>query len=158
MTGGARRAGEVIANSAGELTRLWRSTRAHASPDVFPGLLDGLVGNVFLRLGEVLAEEGDPALVWQGLVGTVRVDPLDPDRSRVEIDAEWDAVEAVLAKACDALASGEQVREWLARALAVARAGARALVGGGGPPGILVVRWIAGLAFARPPARIEGRP
>jgi hypothetical protein len=158
VTGGALRAGEVIATSAGELTRLWRAMRAHASPDVWPGLLDGIAGNLFLRLGEGLAEEADPALVWQGLVGMVRVDPLDPDRSRLEIDAEWDAVEVVLAKACHALACGEQVREWLARALAVGRAGAHGLLGGGGPPGILVVRWIAGLAFARPPAPIEGRP
>jgi hypothetical protein len=157
MTEAARKAGDAIVISAGELTRLWRSTRAHASPDVWPGLLDGIANDLFLRLGEGLAEGRDPALVWPDLVGIVRIDPLDRARSRVEIEAEWNVAEAVLAKACDALETGADVREWLARALAVARAGSRTLGEGGGPRGILVVWWIAGLAFARPPAPIDLR-
>jgi hypothetical protein len=153
-----RRAGEAIASSAPELARLWRNTRAQASPEVWPGLLDGIADDWFLRLGEMLAQGRDPALVWPALVGIVRLDPRDLDRSLVEIDAEWNAVEGVLVAACDALSADDGVRVWIARALVIARAGSRTLDQGGGPRGIVVVWWLSGLDAPRRPARDAGRP
>lgn len=158
MNAEGRRAGEAIASSAAELARLWRNTRAQSSPDVWPGLLDGIADDAFLRLGEALAAGRDPALVWPSLVGIVRYDPRDPDRWRAEIDSEWNTLQAVLSGACDALGSGADVREWIARALVIARAGSRTLDEGGGPQGIVVVWWLSGLASPRRPAPDGGRP
>ncbi len=158
MTAGARRAGEAIAASAGELARLWRTTRAQARPDVWPALLDGLVDDLFARLGELLAEGRDPALAWPGLTGIVRLDPRALDRARAELDAEWDVVESVLAAAREALGVDEGVSEWLSRALVIARAGARTLDAGGGPRGVVVAWWLPGPGGARRPARAAGRP
>jgi hypothetical protein len=158
VTVDARRAGEAIAASAAELARLWRNTRAQSSPDVWPGLLDGIADDAFLRLGEALAQGRDPALVWPSLAGIVRFDPRDPDRSRAEIDAEWNAFQTVLSGACDALGCGEDVGEWMARALVIARAGSSTLDEGGGPRGIVVVRWLSGLASPRRLAPDAGRP
>ncbi|HEY6099715.1 MAG TPA: hypothetical protein VIW03_09815, partial [Anaeromyxobacter sp.] len=157
VTPADRRAGDAIATSAGELARLWRTTRAQARPDVWPGLMDGLVDELFARTGEALAAGRDPALLWPALVGVVRVDPRDAERSRAELDEEWDLAEGVLTAACDALGSGEAVREWIARAIVLARAGARTLDAGGGPRGIVVVRWLSGLASARRRERDAGR-
>jgi hypothetical protein len=158
VTAEGRRAGEAIASSAPELARLWRNTRAQSSPDVWPGLLDGIADEAFLRLGEALAQGQDPALVWPSLAGIVRLDPRDLDRSLAEIDSEWNAFEGVLSAACDALAAGEDVREWIARALVMARAGSRTLDQGGGPRGIVLVRSLSGLAAARRPPPDGGRP
>ena len=152
-----RRAGDAIAESAGELARLWRTTRAQARPDVWPGLMDGLADELFVRVGEALAAGLDPALLWPGLGGVVRIDPGDRKRSRAELDAEWDVFESVLGAACDALGCGETVGEWLSRALVIARAGARTLDAGGGPPGIVVAWWLSGLASARR-EHVAGRP
>jgi len=152
-----RRAGDAIAASAGELVRLWRANRAQARPDVWPGLLDGLAEDFLVRAGDALAEGRDPALVWPSTAGLVRMDPRALDRTRAEIDAEWDLVSGVLSAACDALEAGEAAREWLARAIVIARTGARTLDEGGGPRGIVVAWSLAGLAGARR-ARAPGRP
>lgn len=153
MTAGIRPCGIALAESAGELARLWRTTRAQARPGVWPGLLDGLVDDLFTQLGEGLAEGRDPALVWPGLTGIVRLDPREPERSRGELDAEWELVESVLEAACDALGSGDEVSEWLRRALVIARAGTRALDRGGGPPGVAVIWSLSG---PHAPTRVRG--
>jgi hypothetical protein len=158
VTPDGRRAGDAIAASAAELARLWRNTRAQSSPDVWPGLLDGIAEEWFLRLGEALGQGRDPALVWPSVVGVVRFDARDRDRSRDEIDREWNTVEAVLASACDALGSGEDVREWIARALVIARAGSRTVDQGGGPAGVVVVWWLSGVASPRRHAPDAGPP
>lgn len=158
MTIEGRRAGDAITSSAGELVRLWRASRTQARPDVFPGLMDGLVDDLFVRLGEALAEGRDPALVWPRLAGLVRVDPHARERSRAELDAEWDVAEGVIGAACDALDAGDEVREWVARALVLARAGARTLDQGGGPRGVVVGWLLSGLAGATRPPRVAARP
>ncbi len=149
MTLEGRRAGDAIATSAGELVRLWRATRAQARPDVWPGLLDGVMEDFFVRTGEALAEGSDPALVWPSVTGLVRIDPGARDRSRAEIDAECDVAASVLSAACEALDAAEAAGEWLSRAVATARAGARTLDAGGAPRGIVVAWSLSGLAGAR---------
>jgi hypothetical protein len=153
-----RRAGDAIAASAGELVRLWRATRSQARPRVFPGLLDGLVEDLFVCLGEALARGQDPALLWPGLAGVVRIDPHDRERVRKELDAEWDVADGVLRAACDALDAGDDVREWITRAVVLARAGTRTLDEGGGPPGIVIAWALSGLAGVRRPARDADPP
>lgn len=157
MTLSSRRAGEALVRATGELVRAWRSARAQARPAVSPGLVDGVVEDFLVRAGEGLAARRDPALVWPACQGVVRLDPRALDRSRAEHDAEWDLVEQVLASACLALDAEEGVREWLARALVIARAGSRALDGGGGPRGVLLVWSLGGFRPTRP-ARAGGRP
>ncbi len=149
MTLEGGRVGDAIATSAGELVRLWRATRAQARPDVWPGLIDGLVEDFLVRAGEALAQGRDPALVWPSVTGLVRIDPRARDRSRDEIDVEWDVVASVLSAACEALDAGEAAGDWLSRAIVIARAGARTLDAGGGPGGIAVAWSLSGLAGAR---------
>jgi hypothetical protein len=138
-----RRAGDAIAASAGELARLWRATQAQSGSGFSPGLLDGLVDELFVRVGEALAEDRDPALVWPSLGGLVRLDAHDRNRSLAELDAEWDAAEGVLAGAREALGASQAVTDWLGRALAAARAGARALAAAGDRGPFVVVWWLS---------------
>lgn len=147
-----RRAGEAIAASAGELARLWRATHAQRGSGFWPGVLDGVADELFLRLGEDLAVGRDPALVWPGLTGVLRLDARARGASRAELEAEWDDVEGVLAGARDALAAPDEVTEWLARAVVLARAGSRALATDGGRAGVLVVWWLSPPATRRPRA------
>jgi hypothetical protein len=149
VTPEARRAGEAIAASAGELTRVWRSARLQARPGAFPGLLDGVMEGFFTRAGEALAADRDPALLWPSTTGIVRLDPVALDRSREEIEAEWDLAVAVLASACEALGAGEAAAEWLERAIVLARAGSRTLDARGGPRTIVVVWALSGLGARR---------
>lgn len=155
MTLEARRAGDAIARSAGNLARIWRAARVQARTLRFPGLLDGIVEDFLSRAGEGLAAARDPALVWPRTKGLVRLDPCDLAASRAEIDAEWDLASEVLDSACEALDAGEAAAEWLARAIVIARAGSRTLDEGGGPEGIAVA-WL--LSATRPAARISARP
>ncbi|HEX9402618.1 MAG TPA: hypothetical protein VF912_21155 [Anaeromyxobacter sp.] len=148
----ARRAGEALSNAAPDLVRVWRSGRAAARPNAFPGLLDGVVESFLARAGEALAEGRDPALVWPAVEGVVRVDARDARRTREELEAEWDLLEEVLQAACRALDAWDAVREWLARAVVMARSGARELAAGGGPPGVLSVK-----VYSDPAATRRGR-
>lgn len=157
MTLSARRAGDAIARAAVQLLQVWRASRAEARPDVFPGLLDGLLEDFFARAGEALAEGRDPALVWPAAAGLVRLDAHDLARSHAELDAEWDLAEEVLRSACEALDAGDGAAEWLARAIVIARSGARTLDRGGGPPGVALAWSLSGLAGARQPSRADGR-
>jgi len=144
-----RRAGEALSNAAPDLARVWRAGRAAARPGTFPGLLDGIAEAFIARAGEALAAGRDPALVWPSVEGPVRVHARDARRTREELEAEWDLLEEVLQTACQALDAGDAVREWIARAVVMARGGARALTGVGGPPGVLVVRLYSEAAATR---------
>lgn len=155
MTLGAHRAGDAIARAAGELVQVWRAARAQARPAVFPGLVDGVLEDFVLRAGAALADGKDPALVWPACEGTVRLYPRAPDRSRAELDAEWDLAVEVLASACEALDAGDEAAEWLARAVVFARSGARTLHRGGGPRGVALVWLLSGFRPTRP-ARAAG--
>lgn len=139
MTSGRAAAGEAISASAAELARLWRAMRLQAPRHTQTGLVDGIVADLLVRIGDGLAAGGDAAAAWGGVAGAVRLDPRDPDRSRAQVDAEWDALESVLDGACQALAAADDVRAWIAQALAAARAGARTLGEHGGPSGVVVV-------------------
>jgi hypothetical protein len=125
-----------------------------ARPERFPGLLDGLIEPFFTLAGEALAEGRDPALVWPGVVGVVRLDAREPRRTRADLDAEWDLAEEVLQAACGALAAGDAAREWVSRAIVIARTGARSLTRAG-PRGILTVR-LHGATGVRPRRRARG--
>jgi len=138
------RAGDALAASADELARMWRSARAAARPDQLPGSLDGLIESFFVLVGEGLATGRDPVLLWPAAVGVVRVDGRDARRTRSELDAEWDLAEQVLQAACQTLDAGDAAREWISRAVVIARTGSRMLPEGGGPRGILTVRMLSG--------------
>jgi hypothetical protein len=133
------RAGDALAASATDLARVWRAGRAAARPFAFPGLLDGVVESFLALAGEALAEGRDPALVWPGTSGVVRL-PRDARRAREELEAEWDLVEEVLVASLRALDADDEAVRWVERAVVIARAGARALGGAGGPHGVLAVR------------------
>ncbi len=156
MTPATRLAGEALARAAPELARLWRGARRHARPDPFPGLLDGIVEDFFARAGEGLAEGRDPALVWPEIVGTVRFDPKAAFRSQDEIELEWDLVDRVLASARSALRA-DDAAEWLSRAVVIARNGSRTVHAHAGPPGVVVVWLLSGLAPTPPGARAGAR-
>lgn len=144
-----RRAGPALARAAPDLARVWRAGRASARPDVFPGFLDGLVESFLAVVGEALADGRDPAHVWPETTGVVRIDARDPRRTREELDAEWDLLEEVLAASLRALGAADAVLEWIARAVVIARSGARTLERGGGPRGILTARLFSGAAATR---------
>jgi hypothetical protein len=145
----ARRTGDALAAASADLARVWRSARAAERPLVFPGLLDGLVEPFLAAAAEALAEGKHAALVWPAASGCVRSDARDAGRTREELDAEWDLLEQVLGSACKALGAGDDARGWIARVLALARAGARRLPDRVGAPGILTVRVFSGLAATR---------
>ncbi len=153
MTLDAHGAGDAIAASAAELARLWRSARASVRPAPFPGYLDGLVEPFFVLVGEGLAEGHDPALLWPAAVGVVRIDGRDARRTRAELDAEWDLAEQVLNAACRTLDASDAAREWISRAVVIARSGSRTLSAGGGPRGIVTVRMLSENATRRARAR-----
>ncbi len=157
MTRSARRAGDAIARAAPDLARIWRGARRQARPQVFPGLIDGIVEDFFARAGEALGDGRDPALVWPQTVGTMRVDPRAIFRSLDEIEVECDLAQEVLASAARALGAGPEATEWLARAVVIARNGARTVHAGLGPPGVVLVWAVSGLASTPPDARIDER-
>lgn len=152
MTLDARRTGDALALAAPDLGRVWRSGRAAARPGVSPGLLDGLVEPFFALAGEALAAGRHPALLWPAAAGVVRVFAGDPRRTRAELDAEWDLAEQVLHAASRTLDAGDDAREWISRAIAIARGGSRALPERSGAPAILTVR-----LFCRTGATRRGR-
>jgi hypothetical protein len=144
-----RRTGDALAAAAADLARAWRSARAAERPRVFPGLLDGVVEPCLAAAAEALAAGKHPALAWPAAAGCVRADARDALRTREELDAEWDLLEQVLGSACKALGADDDARGWIARALALARAGARRLPDREGAPRILTVRVFSGLAATR---------
>lgn len=147
MTLDVHRAGDAIATSAADLARVWRAGRAAARAGAFPGLLDGVVEPFLAALGAGLAAGRDPALIWTETTGVVRL-PRDRRRAGEELEAEWDLVEEVLGASLQALDAEPAAREWIDRAVVLARLGARAL-GAGGPPGVLAVRLLSDPAATR---------
>ena len=120
MALGAAPSGRAIEQSAEEILRIWRLARASARREVFPGLLDGLMGAFFARCGRLLAESGEPESVWSGLVGIVR---WSPQLGASELTGEWAIAMEVLGAACESFQAEPEVGEWLARAVAAAEKG-----------------------------------
>jgi hypothetical protein len=131
----AARAATFLRQQAPELTRIWRLARTAARPDVFPGLLDGVVEPFFGACAELLRQGGAPQEVWTALEGLVR---WPPSRSPAEQTLEWAVVRDVVAAACEAVNAAPAVAEWLARAVEEADGGT-ALLGrpGSGPAGVV---------------------
>jgi len=124
MALGAAQSGRAIEQSAEELLRVWRLARASARREVFPGLLDGVMGAFFARCGRLLAEGGKPEEVWPGLVGLVR---WAPSLGAKELTTEWAIAMEVLTAVCESFGAGNAPAEWLARALALAEKGTASL-------------------------------
>jgi hypothetical protein len=116
--------GRAIEQSADELLRIWRLARAAARREIFPGLLDGVMGAFFARCGRLLAESGTPDDVWSGLVGIVRWSPRHGAR---ELTGEWAIAMEVLTAACESFEADPKVADWLARAVATAEKGTAAV-------------------------------
>lgn len=120
MALGAAPSGRAIEQSADEILRIWRLARASARREIFPGLLDGVMGAFFARCGHLLAEGGEPETVWPGLSGIVRWSPRLGAR---ELTGEWAVAMEVLGAACESFQADPHVGEWLARAVADAEKG-----------------------------------
>ncbi len=112
--------GRAIEQSAEELLRIWRLARAAARREIFPGLLDGVMGAFFARSGRLLAEGGAPDDVWRGLVGIVRWSPRHGAR---ELTGEWAVAMEVLTAACESFQADPKVAEWFAGAVGTAEKG-----------------------------------
>jgi hypothetical protein len=124
MALGAAPSGRAIEQSAEELLRIWRLARAAARREIFPGLLDGVMGAFFARCGQLLTEGSGPEEVWPGLVGIVR---WPPDHGARELTGEWAIAMEVLTAACESFGADPKVAEWLARAVAAAEKGTAAI-------------------------------
>jgi hypothetical protein len=135
----ARRCGEAVAASAGELARAWRSGRAGGRRAAPPGLVDGVVESFLEEAGKALAAGLPPGDAWRATTGVLRLRARGGDEVPVELDREWTLVQAVLASACEALESAEAAG-WLDAAVDAAREGTRALARGEPHPGIAIVR------------------
>jgi hypothetical protein len=121
---GPEKVGHFLVQQGEELTRIWRMARASARPDIFPGLIDGLVGPFFERGGPLLGEGAEPETVWMSLLGVVRwPGGTAPD----EMAQEWALLLEVITATCEAVNATPAVGEWLVRALAACESGTRAL-------------------------------
>lgn len=121
---GPEKVGAFMRQHLEELTRIWRLARAAARPEVFPGLLDGLVGPFFELCGDLLAAGRTPPEAWQELAGLLRWPPaLAPG----ELEEEWGVVGEVLSAACESVNADPSVRAWLERATSACRDGTAAL-------------------------------
>jgi hypothetical protein len=141
---GPERTGAAIAEAAGDLARVWRGARSDASPDTFPGAIDGVVEFFVARAGDALAVGGDPADAWTATLGIVRL-AAGPGEAERGIEAEWRLLGEVLAAACDTLEAAPSGAEFLARAVEAARRGIGSLRAGSGPRGVVVVHQRSGL-------------
>ncbi len=137
---GRRRAGDVIARTAGELLRVWRAARQR-TPGTAAGRIDGLAGPFLVAAGEALARGDTAANVAARLAGVVRLDHADAARSRRELDAEWALLGEVLASAVDAFGAEPPARRFLAEAVEAARAATQAR---GARPLVVVWQWSGG--------------
>lgn len=142
--------GRAIEQSAEELLRIWRLARAAARREIFPGLLDPVMGAFFARCGQLLAGGGDPDAVWPGLVGVVRWSPQHGAR---ELTGEWAIAMEVLTAACESFQADPKVAEWLTRAVAAAEKGTASIRdrrdGPADPSGIVLVTVHGGLSTQR---------
>lgn len=108
--------GESLRIHAEETLRLWRSTRRHARPATFPGLLDDLIVPFVRAVGATLAAGGDPRAVWDALAGVAR---FPREGAAAEHEQEWQLAGEVAAAVADALHAGPDAR---LHAIAAARA------------------------------------
>jgi hypothetical protein len=156
MAIGIVESGKAIEQSSEELLRIWRLARASARREVFPGLLDGVLGDFFARSGRLLADGGSPEEVWKGLRGIIR---WAPALGAAELTNEWAIAMEVLAAACESFDSDPATAEWLARAVAEAERGTSALLDAQDraalPPGILTLLTLGDL---HPPRRVVREP
>jgi hypothetical protein len=141
---GPERTGAAIAEAAADLARIWRGARSDASPETFPGAIDGVVELFVRRAGDALATGGDPGDAWAQALGVVRL-AAAPGEAERGIEAEWRLLGEVLAAACDTLEAAPSGADFLARAVDAARRGIGALRAGSGPPGVVVVYQRSGL-------------
>ncbi len=151
MAMAAAESGRIIAQSAEGLLRIWRLARATARRDVFPGLLDGIVGQFFERAGRLLAAGAAPEEAWRGIVGPLRWSPRAGAR---ELTGEWAIAMEVLAAACESFDAAPEVASWMARAVAEGERSTATLERSEPKlaPGVLVVHVLGEL---RPPPRFE---
>jgi hypothetical protein len=132
-----------------ELVRIWRLARATERPDVFPGLVDGILADFFVRSGELLATGAPPEEAWRGLAGLVR---WPTSVAPAELDAEWVLVEEVLAATCESVNAAPEVSAWLAQAVAACRAGTPRLTARGEGPRAVVTALVFS-SVEPPPSR-----
>ncbi len=124
---GPAKVGPFLRQQSEELMRIWRLARASERPDVFPGLLDDVVGRFFEHAGDLLVSGAAPESVWSELIGLVRwPPPLAPG----ELTQEWAVLMEVLSAACESVNADPAVSAWLTRAVAACEAGTAALGGG----------------------------
>jgi hypothetical protein len=127
--------GRFLQQQAEELARVWRVARVGSRPDVFPGLIDGVVERVFSRAGRLLRDGAPPGELWPGLIGLIRW-PVEGASS--ELAQEWALVAEVAAAACESLGASPPVAAWLEEAIGACQAGMRELERGTeAPPGIV---------------------
>jgi hypothetical protein len=135
-----------------ELARIWRVARASARPDVFPGLLDGLVPAFFEACGALLGRGGAPAEAWDALVGVVR---WPPAVAAAEVKTEWSLLSDVVAAACESIHAGPAVARWVRAAAGACRDAMDATAQGrAAPPAGIVFTIVYSPLVPRPaPAR-----
>lgn len=150
MALGRAPSGRAIEQSSEELLRIWRLARAAARREIFPGLLDGVMGAFFARCGQLLAGGGEAEEVWPGLVGLVRWSPQHGAR---ELTGEWAIAMEVLTAACESFQADPKVAEWLTRAVAIAEKGTSAIPerprSHAGPNGVVLLVVYGGLGAPR---------
>lgn len=112
--------GAFLRHQAEELTRIWRLARHQGSKDVFPGCLDGVMGDFFTRVGSLLEAGAPPESAWLTLEGTVR---WPPGIAPAELAGEWDGAREVLEAACESVNAAPEVMQWLNAAIDAAKAG-----------------------------------
>jgi hypothetical protein len=122
--------GAFLRHQAEELTRIWRLARHQGRKDVFPGCLDGVMGNFFSRLGALLESGAPPESAWLTLEGTMR---WPPGIAPAELTGEWDGAREVLEAACESVNAAPEVMQWLVAAIDAAKAGTEQLDAGRSP-------------------------
>ncbi len=110
-----------------ELARIWRTARASARPEIFPGLLDDVVPSFFDASGELLPAGHAPEGVWDALQGLVR---WPPTLAAAEVKTEWTLLAEVIAAACESVHCDRSAADWLRRAAEACREGMDAAVHG----------------------------
>lgn len=148
---GPAQVGLFLEQQSEELLRIWRLARAAARSDVFPGLIDGVVGDFFARAGALLAGGAAPEEVWRELAGLVRW-PLGVAPGELEL--EWGLVEEVLAATTESVNAAPEVSTWLSLAIAACRAGTPQLPFRGAAPEAVVTAIV--FSSVAPPAPRHG--
>lgn len=138
----ARRSGEALRAAAGDLTRIWRASRAATDTGLFPGVLDGIMEEFMERVAESLLLGQPPESVWPATRGVVRI--LPSGKAIDTLQAEWEMATEVLLSACGALEVDPAAAELVLRALECAAQGSGELAVDKGPAGILVIHQLAG--------------